>query len=392
LFLRAYTSDDNRFYRYVLLFKVLSLINSLPIRLTSFILRLFRKLKTQFVKNNHFRYNVYGGHCFRVYRGTNMNKFIKNQIFLILAIIITAPAPIYGMMDTIKERLYKSIEKPMIYNTGVYTIDKIAQLMSNTIVLFTCITHKKENVLQKIDHRLAQIEKNLKDDEIKAIDAMYQEFNVDKNDQQTINSVIRQYKEFQKQYLSQSHKKECDTLESSFPEILFFCKQINIHPSAVELRVSNSPSSLVAQAIGLKAHYQFENDKLIVEDNDIIGYPTVILYHKFFELPYEQRIAVMGHELTHLALQHEEMQNILGMEIKYFTGAKREEIINSKNWKKLEIICERQAEILHKDAEWASIMKNKRNQGYYQDHLFLNHYAQLTEIDELHKLKEKINA
>ena len=86
------------------------------------------------------------------------------------------------------------------------------------------------------------------------------------------------------------------------------------------------------------------------------------------------------------------MQNILGMEIKYFTGAKREEIINSKNWKKLEIICERQAEILHKDAEWASIMKNKRNQGYYQDHLFLNHYAQLTEIDELHKLKEKINA
>ncbi len=320
-----------------------------------------------------------------------MNKFIKNQIFLILVIIITASAPLYGIIDTIKERLYKSIEKPMIYNAGVYTIDKTAQLISNTIVRFACITHKKESILQKIDHRLVQIEKNLRNDEIKTVNAMYQEFNVDKDDQQTINQVVRQYKEFQKQYLSQSHKKDCDTLESSFPEILFFCKQINIHPSAVELRISNSPSSLVAEAIGLKAHYQFENDKLIVKDNDIVGYPTVILYHNFFELSYEQRIAVMGHELTHLALQHEETQNILGMEIKYFTGTKREEIINSKNWKKLETICERQAEVLHKDAEWASIMKNKRHQGFYPDHLFLNHYAQLTEIDELHKLKEKIN-
>jgi Peptidase family M48 len=321
-----------------------------------------------------------------------MNKFLKNQIFLVLAIIITASAPLCGMMDTIKERLYKSIEKPMIYNAGVYTIDKIAQLASNTIIRFICITHKKESVLQKIDHRLAQIEKNLKDDEIKSINAMYQEFNVDKDDQQTINSVVRQYKEFQKQYLSQSHKKECDTLESSLPEILFFCKQINIHPSAVELRISNLPNSLVAQTIGLRAHYQFENDKLIVEDNNIIGHPAIILHRNFFELSYEQRIAVMGHELTHLALQHEEMHNILGMEIKYFTGAKKEEIINSKNWKKLGTICERQAEILHKDAEWASIMKNTRNQGYYSDQLFLKHYAQLTEIDELHKLREEINA
>lgn len=330
-----------------------------------------------------------------------MNKFTKKQIFFASSIIIVS-LPLYGMMDTIKEKLYKTIEKPMIYNAGVYTIDTTAKLISSTIIRLVRIRHKKETDIQKknsfqhynqkIDYRLAQIEERLKEDEKNAINAMYREFNITTQDQQTINSVLSQYKCFQKQYLSQFHKKECDTLEFVSPEILSFCKQININPTAVELKISHSSSPLVAAATGLKANYQFENDMLVVDDNNIIAYPAIILYPNFFELSYEQGIATIGHELTHLALQHEEMQNILGMEIKYFTEAKREEIMNSKNWKKIETIYERQAEILHKDAEWASRMRKKRNSSYYDNQLFLKHYAQLTEIDELHKLKEKINA
>lgn len=321
-----------------------------------------------------------------------MNKFTKKQILLVLVVAITASTTLYGMIDRMKKKLYKSIEKPMVYNAGVYTIDKTAKLLSNITIKLAHITHTKETALQKIDRRLTHIKATLKGDEIKAINEIYKEFNVTNQDQQTINSVLSQYKEFQKQYLSQPRKQECDTLESTCPEILSFCKQVNIHLSAVELRVSNDDSSLVAAASGLGANYQFENDMLIVGKNDIFGYPTITLYPNFSNLSYHEGVATFGHELTHLALQHHEVDSILFMEIKYFTSTKNEDIKNSKNRKNLETIFERQAEILHKDAEFVSKMRTKRKRGYYPDHLFLNHYAQLTEIDELHKLKEKLTA
>ncbi len=317
-----------------------------------------------------------------------MNKL--NQVLSVLVVTTVIFLPLFGRMDEIKDKLYKSIERPTIYNAGVYTIDKTAKFLSNGIVLLAHITDKKELALQKIDRRLVKIEENIKNDELNAINALYQEFNVSGEDQQTINSILRQYKELQKQILLSSVQKGCNTLECASSEILSFCEQVGINPNAIQVKKSDTSKSLLADARGLRATYQFENNALIINDDDIISYPSVILYPGFFELSYDEENACLAHELTHLALQHHTVINILGREISYFTGAKKEEIIKSKNWKNLEIIHERQAEVLLKDAEWASRMRDKRNGGYYPDHLFLKHYAQLTEIDELHRLKEKL--
>ena len=322
-----------------------------------------------------------------------MNQFIKKQIFLIM-IAITANSPLYGTMDTLKDRLYKSIEKPAIYNAGVYTIDTAAKFLSNSVAGFAHITHKKIAVLQKINCRLDHITENIKRDEMNTINEIYKEFDVTHEDQKTINSIISQYSEFQKQYLSSPHEKQCDTLESTSSEILLLCKQMNIHPTAVELRLSHSssPHGYVAVASGLAVNYQYENDTLIINKDDIIHHPAITLYPQFCEMSYNEQLATFGHELTHLASQHHENYNILAMEIKYLTKVHNEEIVNSKNFKNLETIHERQAEILHKDATGAAIMRNMRNKIYYKNQLFLKHYAQLTEIDELHTLKEKISA
>ncbi|HEX4068769.1 MAG TPA: hypothetical protein VHX42_01600, partial [Candidatus Babeliales bacterium] len=252
----------------------------------------------------------------------------------------------------------------------------------------------KTALLQKINCRLNHITENIERDETKTINAIYEEFDVTHEDQKTINSMLSQYGEFQKQYLSRPHEKQCDTLESTSSEILSLCKQMNIHPTAVELKISHSPSphGYVAVASGLGANYQFENNTLIINKDDIIRHPAITLYPQFYEKTYNEQLATFGHELTHLASQHYEGYNILAREIKYLTKAHNEEIMNSKYFKNLDIIHERQAEILHKDATWATIMRNKRNTSYYPNHLFLKHYAQLAEIDELHKLKEKISA
>ncbi|HSC25347.1 MAG TPA: hypothetical protein VLB80_04000 [Candidatus Babeliales bacterium] len=329
-----------------------------------------------------------------------MNKYIKKQTFFIVIMTIAISVPLCGTVDIFKEKLYKFIENPLTYNAGVYMIDKTAKLISNIIIrLAPCIVYKNETNAYKqnrfqwyskiIDHRLSQIEENLKYDEINTINAIYKEFNVTSKDQQTINSILGQYKEMQKQYLFLPHKKEGTMLKFTSPEILSFCKQININPTAFELRISNdSNSPFVATATGLGVNYQFNNNTLII--NDIVHCPVITLYPKFYELLYEDQVAVIGHELTHLILQHQTIANILLMEIKYFTEIKAEEVMISKIWKNLEIIYEQQAEILHKDAEWALKMRNKRNKFYYADHLFLKHYAQLTEIDELHTLKRTL--
>lgn len=319
------------------------------------------------------------------------------QIFLILSILCCIPA--YGILDTAKNRAFKFIEKPTVYNAGTYVIDKTATVLSTTATKFASIARFKETSEQKkqrlnkyvcrIDQRLARIENNLKQDEINAINNMYKEFEVTDEEQQTISAIIKQYKEYQQQYLYQAHEKTTEILAETSPEILSLCDQLNIHPTAIELRLADTSTSL-AESTGLRVSYQLDDNNNLIMDDNIIGYPAIIFDPEFFTYPYEARIGTIAHELTHVALQHHAAQNILGMEIKYFTGAKTEDITGSKSWKNLETIYERQAEILLKDAEWASIMRNKRHNSYYNDHLFLGHYAQLTEIDELHKLKSKL--
>lgn len=322
-------------------------------------------------------------------KGIKMKRIIAIQAFIALTLVFPSTC---NIIDTTQEKLYKSIEKPAIYNAGVRAIDTTAKLISNTIVKLTQLTGKEKATLQKIDCRLNRITENIQRDEINTVNTIYKDFNITNKDQHTINSILSQYGEFQKQYLSQPHEKQCDTLESTSPEIVALCQHMNIHPTAVELKLSHSPSphGYVAAASGLAVNYQYENDTLIINKDDIVHHPAITLYPQFCEMSYNEQLATFGHELAHLASQHHENYNILAMEIKYLTKAHNEEIINSKYFKKLDTIHERQAEILHKDAAWAAIMRNKRHTSYYQNHLFLKHYAQLVEIDELHKLKSKL--
>ena len=118
--------------------------------------------------------------------------------------------------------------------------------------------------------------------------------------------------------------------------------------------------------------------------------PKIIVYPSFFRLSTIQQNAIIAHEIGHLAEQHCTTTSGLCIGISFFTGKNKDEIHNNKNFKKLLTIHERQAEILHKNAEWASTMRACRALGRYPGHLFLGHYAQLTKIDELYKLKDRL--
>src|SRR5687767_8415429 len=148
------------------------------------------------------------------------HKSMKSILFA-LSIIFCNFA--YGLLDHTKERIFKTIENPIIYNTGTYIIDTTASVLSIGIAKFANITRIKETPEQKkqrfnkyiyrIDQRLNQIENNLKQDEINTFNNVYEEFEITNKEQETINTIIQQYKEHQQQYLCQSHEEMADTLE-----------------------------------------------------------------------------------------------------------------------------------------------------------------------------------
>jgi hypothetical protein len=327
-----------------------------------------------------------------------MHKTNLARIFFSLSAIFFIPT--YGFMDGLKEKAFKTIENPIVYNAGVAAIDATAKVLSKAITKFAHIPRLQETSEQKnqriskyidrIDQRLAHIENNLKQDEINAINDIYKDFKVTNEHQQIINSNIMQYKQYEKEYLSLPHE-ETNNLDS-VPEISSLLKQMSIHPHAVKVELSTSPHSkdkkAIASSQGLIIDYAIDNNTLIVEK--ILSNPTITLYPIFLELSDLGSIAALGHELGHLASQHTTTKDVLRIELNYLAGIEQKQIQNNRNYKKLVTIHERQAEILHKNAEWASIMREDFSTTYYANQLFLRHYAQLTEIDELHKLKDKL--
>jgi hypothetical protein len=325
----------------------------------------------------------------------------KIPIFFILAITFFAPS--YGMMSTFKERAHKTYENHTVYKQGVKTIDIIVNGMSNVAVWFVHTFHRNDNPTQKehflqryeqmINNRLAQIEKNIRQDEKNAINAIYDEFNISFENRQIIESCIHQFKQFEKEYMSCPHE-ETVTDAPLDPMYVTLFKKYNIHPNGINVITLASPATenklRNASASGLKAEIVINDGNITVRK--VLSPPTIKLYPRFFSLlsNIEQQ-STIAHELCHLIEQHPATQNGLCIGISHFTGKNSTEIVNNKKFQNLHIIWERQAEILHKDAQWASIMREYRNGCHYAGHLFLGHYAQLAEIHALHELKSKIN-
>lgn len=332
-----------------------------------------------------------------------MNKNIKKAICFVS---ITLFMPSYGILNNLREKAYKAYENPKVYRTGIIAIDATAKVLSNTAIKLAAIPRLKENSEQKkqrldkyidtINLRLARIESNIRQDEKNTINALYREFNVLPEQQQKIETFANQFKQLEKEYMSHPHEEtRSDAIIDGGPFMPALFKTCGIHPDGVKKEISLPPSTINQYAYALSRSIEAE---LTIDNDDnmtiskVLNPPTVAFYPLFFELSKVSQNAILAHEYGHIAAQHELTKRGLIFGISNFTGTELEKIISNNNFNKLVTIYERQAEILYKDAQWAEIMRQGRSSdsGYYPNQLFLRHYAQLAEIDELHKLKDKI--
>lgn len=295
----------------------------------------------------------------------------------------------------------------LTYYVGAAAIDATATFASNGATWLAHATHKKENDAEKkhrlqrynkmIDCRIKHIQNNLKQDEKDTIKALYHDLNVSNEQQQKIESYINQLKQFEKEYMLQPHEEtKCDqatedTLKQFFedPLVSSLFKICDLHPDGIKKVVSSipHPTDATASALALRAQITIIDD--IITINKIDNPPTLTIYPPSFKFK-QFMLASFAHELAHITAHHSLIQTRIPWGIASLTGTEYEKIFSNKNFLKLSIIHEQQAEILYKNAELAAKMREVRSIGYLSDQLFLSHYAQLTEIDELHKLKSKI--
>jgi hypothetical protein len=238
---------------------------------------------------------------------------------------------------------------------------------------------------QLIDRRLKIIETNLKQDEKNVINDLFNDYGITQEQRQAIIAKIDEEKQFEKEYMSRPRKEAASEINIK-PEYEHIYQAARIHPQSVKLTKVDDIGALHARARSVTTEPSSNDPK-----KRTIIFPAEVQLLSSISPSLESPI--LAHEIGHLASHHNAIVDTLENSLTSITGTTPEQIHNNKNFKEMITIFERQAEILHKNARLAKQMRNYRKldgYGYYPDQLFLGHYAQLAEIDELHKLKDKL--
>lgn len=312
----------------------------------------------------------------------------------ILAVILFAlpalssEAPWYTKCPlTIKEKLY-------IYCNAASFIDHIIPIKTKTHLFYIAATEKNwscTNKKQIIQTRFQQIEQQLRQAKKDAIKDLMNHYQITTEQYDHILSLTMQSKDYEKEYMSQPRTETRH--DENFPQEIFpILEENGIHPKSINFIVSEKPSKYKHHACtqSLNASFMEEGNQLIIKK---INHPPIItVYPIFFTFSPTRQKAILLHEAQHLIEQHSIINSWLVMGISKYTGLTYTEIRNNPLLKKITILCEQEAEIMsalkHQNA--ATTLRLNRTTDYYPNTLFISHYSQLAEIDELHKLNARL--
>jgi hypothetical protein len=320
-------------------------------------------------------------------------KFTQTSKTIFFAATLACIMPLHGMD---KKPWY---ENYTVYRSVTPLIDSIMTVKSNLLFLYLKIglvksnnpTHQQHIVQKKLEH----IENKIRKDMNSTIQSLLNDYNVSDDLQSSVAATIHYHKVFSEYYMSQPHAEVIH--DSDFSEEIFpILKKNGIHPQSINLinkhkDIEETTATIhVASMMEIMPHIEANNEGQILASN--LGAPTLTTYPEFWKYSTENKIAHLSHEIGHLTEHHSHTANMLINFINQIAKTDKQCIESNLNFKKLQTILERQAEILPslRDSETAAIMRNHRSNEYYPKQLFTNHYAQLAEIDELHKLNARL--
>lgn len=316
-------------------------------------------------------------------------KFTQTSKTILFAATLAYVVPLHGMD---KKSWY---ENYTVYRSVTPLIDSIMTVKSNLLFLYLKIGLVKNNNLTHQQHivqkKLEYIENKIRKDMNSAIQSLLNDYDVSDESQSDIAAVIHCHKAFAKNYMSQPD--ENVTHDTDFPQEIFaILKKNEIHPQSINfINHKNTPNNgrIAASMTEVSPHIRITPKTISISNASA---PTLNIYPVFWTLSKTDKIAGLIHEIEHLLEHHSNTEMVLRNFLDETTRAEKYNIEDNLNFKKLKTIYERQAEILPslRDAETAAVMRSMRHQDFYPNKLFISHYAQLAEIDELHKLNARL--
>ncbi len=327
-----------------------------------------------------------------------MNKLCIQRILCSLSLLITITVyssqksnPISSLANAFSEEAQLMVGAPIVF---------VAQsLQTGTeMAIFSSSPKMRTLGIKAAQNRRRLIKENLKQKEMHAINGIYTDFNIPQEQQQKIALYTRQYKQFEKQWLSTDH--ENFNHDKDFPkDIMPILEKNNIKPSALQLCVaSENKENIVATASMLYSTISHNRDGLKVEK--VLTPPTIKIYPLFYQrmwlspfrflLRDNSKKATLIHETGHIKAHHHAKDYFI---FKYL-GVDGEKLQLNNNCEQFRIIHEEQTEIFSaiKHSEDASILRLNRFFFSYPETLGVAHYAQLAAIDDSHHLERHLKA
>jgi len=327
-----------------------------------------------------------------------LNKLCIQPILYSLSLLVATT--VYSSQKSNRiSTLAKGLSEETQLMVGAPIIFAAQSLQTSTeLAIFSSSPKMRELGIRIAQNRRALIKQNLKQKEKNAINGLYVDFNIPKEQQQKIALYTRQYIQFEKQWLSTDH--ENFNHHEDFPkEIMPILQKNNIKPSALQLSIApKNRGNTIATASMLHSTISHNRDGLKVEK--VLTPPTIKIYPFFHQLMWmgplsfllrdNDKKANLIHETGHIKAHHHAKANFLWK----YLGIDGEKLQLNKNYEQLRIIHEEQTEIFSaiKDSDDASILRLNRFFFPYPETLGLAHYAQLAVIDDSHHLERHLKA
>lgn len=167
--------------------------------------------------------------------------------------------------------------------------------------------------------------------------------------------------------------------------------QKNIDINNISLINSATPSPCGSDADNRHRYgysYTIEDGSISSASYSNIEPIAITFYPKFHLHNKNTRLSSCIHEATHVIEGHNIIHSMIPGLIGKITQKDPNEVKKSESFQRLVQINERQAEVLPslKDKRTASSMREMRFEGHYPGMLYGQHYLQLSDIDETHKM------
>jgi len=322
---------------------------------------------------------------------------LASTVFLMPSITKTSSLPWY-------HRAFRTYtQSPYTVNCAFINVTR--KLRQTALYAYYRLTHKKDDLdqaLSTVQTQLKKFEKGLFILEQEALITIKQKYSI--SDEiwekclQDIERVKNSYKNgMLNAYPDITHDETIPT--NVLETIIMLLKLNNINPQSISIKMISDETKIAAHAetiaqavISISVSKDNANNSFIIDSEYI---PSAIeLSPRVNDAPLSQQISFCAHEVQHLVNLDPITTVILIEYLKYYYAVDKNEFEKSAEYHQLSQIHEAQAEVLSaiNNPVIATHMKEMREKKYYPDHLYEEHFYQISTIDMLWKIHDKLEA